>query len=301
MLAACRSFLDQKGVIEVDCPALSPFASVDLHIDLIPAAYLDQEKRYLHTSPEFGMKRLLAEGIGDIYQLSHVFRDGECGSRHNPEFMMLEWYRMGMHFDEMIRETTDLVKVFLGEIPCEEITYREAFKKYAGIDYLHATQRDLIELIKSSGEPVHDGIELDDKDTLLDIILERRVEPQFDRSCVTILKYYPASQSALSRTKQIGEESVSERFEIYYKGLELANGYHELTDYKEQAKRFERSNQQRFALGKPQLPPDERLIEALKKGVPDCCGVAVGFDRLMMLRHETLSISDVLPFAWNEA
>lgn len=301
MLARARAFFAARNVVEVDCPILTSGASVDAHIDLIPAQYATCETRYLHSSPEYGMKRLLSEGIGDIYQLSHVFRDGESSSKHNPEFMMAEWYRVGMPFKTLIEETLDFVRLFLGVLPARAISYREAFLKYAGFDYVPASIPFLLEYLHAKGIHPYAGIENEGKDALLNIVLGAVIEPHLGEGELCALAYYPATQAALAQTQERGDEQVAERFEVYYRGLELANGYHELTHAKEQRARFVEANQARASLGKRQLPLDEAFLAALEKGLPDSCGVAVGFDRLMMLRHRTSHIADVIPFVWQEA
>lgn len=301
MLKQAREFFLERGILEVDCPSLSRSASVDAHIDLIPAKYGGKDNAFLHSSPEYGMKRLLAEGIGDIGQLSHVFRDGECGSKHNPEFMMAEWYRCGLPFSGMIQETIAFIRLFLGQLPSQQISYREIFQRYAGFDYLEASVEDLIQYLKSHHiDPYPDIIE-EGADALLNMILGTLIEPQLGLDELCVLAYYPSTQAALANTISIGKERVAERFEIYFRGLELANGYHELTDAAEQRKRLNESNQQRRKLGKRELPIDENFLQSLSKGIPDCCGVAVGFDRLMMLRHRASHIREVIPFAWDEA
>ena len=256
MFAAVRDFFACRNVMEVDCPILSASASVDEYIDLITAKYL-KKTCYLHSSPEYGMKRLLADGSGDIYQMSHVFRDGEQGSRHNPEFMMVEWYRCGFSYKEIIEETCDFIRVFVGNKKSVTITYDEAFQKYCNkkgedLTYLFATE----------------------------------VEPSLDPNILTVIKDFPKEQCALAKI----EGNIARRFEVFYGGMELANGYQELTDHQEQHQRLLESNKRR----KIPLPIDNLFLQALEKGLPECCGVAVGFDRLMMLRHSVKDISDIL-------
>lgn len=298
MFQAIRHFFAERGVIETDCPLISSSASVDAHIDLIPIRDVHNCERYLHSSPEYGMKRLLSEGIGDIYQLAHVFRQGEYGQRHNPEFMMAEWYRLGMPFEEMIEETLDFIRLFVGPLPGAVISYREAIKKYTGIDYVNASVEEISELL---GDKVYKGAENEGKDALLNILLPLYVEPQLGQGELTALAYYPATQAALAKTQNIDGEAVAERFEVYFKGVELANGYHELADAKEQRQRLIEANQARVKMGKRELPIDERFLKALDKGLPECCGVAVGVDRLMLLRHAKSSLKEVIPFDWEQA
>jgi lysyl-tRNA synthetase class 2 len=299
MLSQSRAFFAARNVIEVDCPILTKGASIDAHIDLIPSIYANQETRYMHSSPEYGMKRLLSDGISDIYQLSHVFRDGEVSPKHNPEFMMAEWYRLGFSFENMMAETLDFIRLFLGALPGSTITYREAILKFAGFDYTTISIEDLMLFLKEKNLIPYEGIEEEGKDALLNIILGAFVEPHLGKGELCVLSHYPATQAALAITRQKEDELVAERFEVYFEGLELANGYHELVNAKEQRARFVEANATRESLGKKSLPLDESFLKALEKGLPDCCGVAVGFDRLMMLRHRTANIADVIPFVWS--
>lgn len=300
MLAKVRAFFAERNVCEVDCPILSASASVDTNIDLIHSS--SQGKTYyLHSSPEYGMKRLLSEGIGDIYQLSHVFRDGEHGVKHNPEFTMAEWYRIGMSFPEMIQETVDFVRLFVGNLPTSTISYREAFQRYAGIDYLKISNEELLNYLHKQNIPVYPKVIEEGRNALLNLILGTVIEPHLGKGELCALAYYPSSQAALAQIRKQGDEEVCERFEVYYQGIELSNGYHELADPIEQRSRLIEENNERIKLGKKALPMDENFIKALEKGIPDCCGVAVGFDRLMMLRHKTPRISDVIPFCWSHA
>ncbi len=301
MLRATRDFFEQRKIIEVDCPILSARAAVDTHIDLIPALYQSKETHYLHSSPEYGMKRLIAEGIGNIYQLSHVFRDGEWSQKHNPEFTMAEWYRLDFSLEQMIEETIQFIRLFLGDLSYQIVSYREVFLQKTGIDYIKADEQELFSYIRNHHLPFYPSILEEGKDALLNLILGSQVEPQLGQGNLSVLAYYPASQAALARKRWHGTEQVAERFEVYYQGIELANGYHELTDAYEQRQRFQEANAARLALGKEVLPIDEYFLEALEKGLPDCSGVAVGFDRLMMLRQGQTDIADVLTWGWKQA
>lgn len=297
MLSSSRHFFAERHVLEVDVPMLTGSASVDAHIDLITGLSGD-EKRYLHSSPEYGMKRLLAEGIGDIYQLSHVFRAGEISHKHNPEFMMAEWYRLNFSFKQIVQETCDYIRLFLGDLPIEVVSYRDTIKRYTGIDYVHATAEEIIECLSTHKIECYSQIIEEGKDAALNLLLGTLVEPHLGKKGLYALTHYPASQAALAKTILLEEERVAERFEIYYQGVELANGYHELADAQEQRARLEEANLQRVSLGKMPLPIDEHFLRSLALGLPDCCGVAVGFDRLMMLRHNANEIHTVIPFHW---
>lgn len=301
MLQRSRAFFAERGVLEVDCPILSHGASVDVHIDLIPAQYGENETVYLHSSPEFGMKRLLAEGIGDIYQLSHVFRNEECGPKHNPEFLLAEWYRQGISLSQMIEETADFIRLFLGPLPLRSISYRCLFVQELGVDPFLASCQELFSCLLDHHIPVYPEILSEGKDALCNLLLGTCLEPLLGKEELTVLTHYPASQAALAKKIWLDGAEVAERFEIYFSGTELANGYHELTDPIEQRHRFIAANAERERLGKPRLPLDEFFLTALAKGLPDCCGVAVGVDRLLMLRHKMSSLEEVLSFSWVSA
>jgi lysyl-tRNA synthetase class 2 len=297
MLEKARAFFKERAVIEVDCPLLLSSASIDAHIDLISCS-ASGKTRYLHSSPEYCMKRLLAEGVGDIYQLGHVFRDFEEGRRHNPEFTMAEWYRLGFSFEEMIEETCDFISLFTGPIKREIKSYRDVFVEHTGIDPYQISVADLQQWLLDRGHTVSFNPETDTKDDLLSYMLSTFVEPHLGKEVLTVVPYFPPSQAALAKVRTVDGMLVSERFEVFYEGIELANGYHELQDVKEQRTRFLEANSMRVKMGKNALPIDEQFLQALERGLPDCCGVAVGFDRLMMIYLKTKSISDVLPWDW---
>lgn len=301
MLSRARAFFAKRNILEVDCPALTQNSPVDKHIDIMAVSLNNGEKRYLHSSPEYGMKRLLAAGSGDIYQLSHVFREGEFGSLHNPEFMMAEWYRLEIPFETFIKETLDFIHLFLGQLPEESFTYREIFKKHTSLDYVLATKEDLIHCAHAHQIHFASDLKTLDEETLIQLLLGSVVEPQLGKDCLTIITDFPGKQAALSKTKKKGDEEVAMRFEVYFRGIELANGYHELSDPIEQRRRQIEANQKRVESGKSHLPIDEYLIAALSSGFPDCCGVAVGFDRLMMLRQNECCLASILPFSWDKA
>lgn len=302
MLQKARAFFAERKVLEVDCPALSQSAPIDLHIDVMKVSTKNDQTDYLHTSPEYGMKRLIAAGIGDIYQISHVFRDGEIGPLHNPEFTMTEWYRLGIGFEEMIAETLDFIRLFLGDLPHRSMNYRQVLMHYLGFDYLTAPFSQLLDHAKNHGLDLPNDASTWDRDTLLQLLVGFLIEPQLGNAELFVLHDFPASQAALSKTIVLPDgQQVACRFEVYYRGIELANGYHELTDAVEQRKRLEASNQARLNAGKDALKIDERFLEALEIGLPDCCGVAVGFDRLMMLKHKESELKNILPMIWEES
>lgn len=301
LLRKARAFFAERNVLEVDCPALSQAAPIDLHIDVMSVALPHGKKGYLHTSPEYGMKRLLAASIGDIFQISHVFRQEEISPLHNPEFTMVEWYRLQLNFDELIQETCEFAQLFLGGLPVSSLRYRDALLHYAGIDYVHARPADLIACAKRHRIDLPSDAAAWDKDTLLQLLTSLLVEPHLGQGKLEVLCDYPASQAALAKTKTVEDETAASRFELYYKGIELANGYDELIDPQEQRLRLESASRARLLAGKDPLKIDENFLSALESGLPDCRGVAVGFDRLMLLRHKKASLRDILPFSWEEA
>jgi len=249
--------------------------------------------RYLQTSPEFAMKRLLAAGSGAIYQLCKAFRSQERGAKHNPEFTILEWYQPGYSLDDLIQECQALLTYVGICSPTKKITYRSAFLTYADLDpftcsdeYLQTTAE------RCSGMSVQ-GWRRDD---YLDVILSHLVEPHLGQNNPEFLTDYPASQAALAKVCKQGELIVAKRFELYMDGLELANGYQELTDANEQRHRFAQDNLIRQNKGLPEIPPDAFLLSALHSGMPECSGVALGVDRLLMVLSDTRTIDDVLGF-----
>lgn len=295
MLATARRFFADRKIIEVDCGALCEAPSLDLHIDPMETDWGNGKTSYLHTSPEYHMKRLLSLGMGDIYQLGHVFRKEEKGDLHHPEFTMAEWYRTGVTFEAFIQETLDFIKLFLGkDLPVIEKSYRDLFLEHLHIDPF-VDKESIIQRLPSFALPLPDGIEEWDKDILLAYLLTHFIEQYMGKDSLFILKEFPASQAALARIITKEGLEVAKRFEVYYQSIELANGYHELADSYEQRNRFIETNKQRKDLGKKELPLDEEFLSALEKGIGECCGVAVGFDRLLMLQSKQPTIHHILP------
>ncbi|BES70659.1 elongation factor P--(R)-beta-lysine ligase [Marinobacter nanhaiticus D15-8W] len=300
LLAYLRQFFEARDVLEVETPLLARRGVSDLHLDCVPAELAAVSgyaggRVYLQTSPEYHMKRLLAAGSGAIYQVFRAFRDGERGRRHNPEFSLLEWYRPGFDDQALMDEVSDLVCGWLRIPAPERMTYRQAFLQHAGLDpfsiSLEALRRQVGE---QAGDPAFAG-KLD-RDGCLDFILTHTIEPAFESRPAVFIHDYPASQAALARTREAAGHPVAHRFELYLYGVELCNGYWELTDAEEQRRRFEQDNALRRLHGKPEMPADERLLEALASGMPDCAGVALGLDRLLMCRLGTRDIQDVIAF-----
>ena len=306
MLKKVRSFFLKRKFLEVDTPSLLQKPSVDQHIDVLKTKASDHLPAYLATSPEYCLKRLLVKDVGDIYQMSHVFRFGELGSLHNPEFMMIEWYRKNISYSAFLKELIALISLFLGKKPSQRSSYRKIFLKHTKLDPFLSSTKDLYRFIKKKISPslssMPDDIDLWDKDTLLNFIMSTFIEKHLGKNNFVILDEYPASQAALAKTKLKNQQKIAERFEIYYQGLELANGYHELFDLNTIRKRFFEANQKRKKGQKEVLPLDEKFLKSLglAKNLKSCYGVAVGFDRLMMLRHKKQQIKTILPFAFDE-
>ncbi|NGX50775.1 MAG: Elongation factor P--(R)-beta-lysine ligase [Chlamydiae bacterium] len=276
LLKQVRTFFDDRGFLEVDTPLLSPYPPIDTHIEIFEV----EEKLYLHSSPEYGMKCLLARGSGNIYQLGHVYRKDERGRLHSPEFTMIEWYRIETNFHEFLHETLELCTLFVGGKPHETITYSEAFERHLALD----PSAPLTALSALAGR---EGT----REELLNFLWGASIEPHLGREGWTVVTAYPKEQAALAQIKN----GYAERFEIYLNGVELGNGYHELTDPIEQRERLERANRERSTLGKKPLPIDPNLLRALEKGLPDCYGIAMGFDRLLMLHLGASSLSEIIP------
>lgn len=307
LLARIRAFFAARGILEVDTPILSAAAATDPYLRSVATRPLQGPRGarsfYLHTSPELAMKRLLAAGSGSIYQLCHVFREGESGRRHNPEFTLLEWYRVDFDHHALIAEVAELVTVMLGGRAApgsvEKLTYQEAFERAAGIDPHRATGAQLRAVARERGIDV-EGLAVEDVDAWRDLLLTHLVEPRLGRGRLTFLYDYPASQAALARVRP-GDPPLASRFELYLEGVELANGFHELGDAVEQRSRFERDNAERARRGLPRVPMDERLLGALAQGLPECAGVALGVDRLVMLAIGARSLDEVIAFPIDRA
>ncbi len=300
MLARARAFFAERNVLEVDCGALCRSAPVDAYIDVIEAQVSSSEKGYLHTSPEYAMKRLLAAGIGDIYYLGSVYRKEEAGRLHNPEFTMAEWYRTGLSFDQMIEETCEFLSLFLGPLPARKLSYRDAFSSFLGIDYSRASSAELAALAPRFGIVLPADAPSWTSDVFLHLYLTHVIEPNLGKNELTVLTDYPPNEAALACLVEKNGEQVAERFEIYYQGVELTNGYHELRNPAEQRLRFHEKNRERKAAGKETYALDEKFLASLTH-LPECCGVSVGIDRALMLRNKRTAIRDVLPLSWEES
>ena len=300
--AFVRAFFADRGVLEVETPILSEAGNTEPNIESFSTLFSGHVdaggcERWLRTSPEYPLKRLLAAGIGDCYELGRVFRNGEAGTRHNPEFTMLEWYRVGWDHRRLAREACDLVATAMGMVGKQatvvEQSYAGLFEEQLGLDPLRASEEHLRAALGDLRIDA-DGLSRDD---WLDLLLTHRLQPGFPRDRITLVHDFPATQCALARIRA-GDPPVAERFELFLGPHELANGYHELTDPAEQRLRFERDNARRRARGQRELPLDEHLLGSLAQ-VPPCAGVALGIERLLMGMAGTDAIRDVLaiPFA----
>ncbi len=307
-----RQFFEARNVLEVETPIISFAGNPDPALLSFSTQYHGPGSRfnqlfYLNTSPEFCMKRLLAAGSGPIYSLCKVFRDGECGARHNPEFTMLEWYQPSYSLEALMDETIDLIQylyanlyhtIQLNPLPVRKITYRDLFLLMLQLDPMTASTQMLQNCAN------HHHLDLNfipkDKDEWLDLIISHIIEPRLNPSELTLVYHYPASQASLAQTKIESGFLVGERVEIYWQGLELANGFHELTNPTEQRARFEQNNHARIQRGANAVRIDEAFLETLSY-LPDCSGIAVGIDRVIMCLLGVTNIAEVLSFDFNHA
>ena len=304
--AAIRAFFAERDVLEVETPVLSLAGNTDPNIASFSLEFSGRtdgapRTRWLRTSPEYPLKRLLAAGIGDCYELGRVFRDGEAGGRHNPEFTMLEWYRVSWNHLQLVEETAALVRSALSlvgrDAGLEVIGYRDLYQTRLGLDPITVSDAALRAAL-GDVEINPEGLERDD---WLDLLMTHRLQPGFKPGEMLAIHGYPPSQCALARVRGSGEDAVAERFELYLGPLELANGYHELTDAAEQRRRLERDVAVRTGRGDGAPPIDDALLAAMGKGLPDCAGVALGIDRLLMAMLGTQRIADVLAFDFSRA
>jgi lysyl-tRNA synthetase class 2 len=330
LVASLRRFFDAHGYLEVETPLLSRDVVVDAHLEPFvtrwsadggsagseprTGARSDGVELFLQTSPEFGMKRLLAAGATAIYQVTRAFRNGEVGRLHNPEFTLVEWYRAGDTHHDQMAFTEALVADFFAAAssmaapaapgrlvrPFGRITYDEAFADYAGQRVLDATPGELHELARRHGVAAPPGLAADDRDGWLNLLLAEVVEPRLGVERPVFLHDYPVSQGALARRRP-DDARVAERFELYVDGVELANGYHELLDAGELRRRMREQSELRRREGRRSLPMENRLLEAMDSGLPACSGVALGFDRLLMTAIGARCLAEVMAFPFDRA
>jgi len=299
LLQSIRAFFAQRDVLEVDTPILSGAAITDPQLESFRTRFAGRDY-FLHTSPEFYMKRLLAAGSGDIYQVARVFRADEVGRYHNPEFSLLEWYRLGLDHQALMDEMQQLISELFtqfGHRPLgfSRLSYRQAFINQLAIDPLQASAEELAACAREQQIEIPLGMNMGDKDMWLDWLMVAAVAPGFDQQGMSFIYDYPASQAALARLSK-DDPRVAHRFELFYGELELANGFYELLDADEQLARFQQENALRKLRGQSIMPIDMQLIAALKSGLPDCAGVAMGLDRLLMVLTGARSISEVISF-----
>ncbi len=300
MLERARGFFRARKVLEVDTPALGRFTATDPTIDSLSVAGPHGTTLYLQTSPESHMKRLLADGYPDIYGIGHVFRGGEAGRLHQPEFTMVEWYRQGFGLDAIIDETVAFIAALLGRPglrDAEQFEYRDAFQQYSGIDPFTASIDELVDAA-SADAGLRNSLGAD-RDGWLDLLLSTRVAPGFADSGLTVVRHFPASQAALARICP-SDDGKADRFEVFYGAMELANGFVELRDPDEQRRRMLADIEKRRRTALPPVPLDEPLLAALESGLPECAGVAAGFERILMIAAGAGDIRDITTFAFDD-
>lgn len=299
LLAQAREFFSQRKVLEVETPLLGLHTVTEPNIDSIQVI-VNAEQRYLQTSPEYAMKRLLAAGGPDCYQICKSFRFGEQGKQHNPEFTLIEWYRRDFDLEKIIHETVALIANLLSDSNLSEkaklMTYSEAFEKTLGKPFHDLSEEELKTIATQKGLLKQENFSTDQ---YLDFIFSNYIVPSFSDT-LTVIYHYPASQAALAKLN-LNKPGVAERFEVFYKGIELANGYCELLDADEQKIRFEKDQETRQVRDLSDVAIDQRLIEAQRHGLPECSGVALGLDRVLMLASGVSSINEVLSFDWLRA
>lgn len=300
LLRQIREFFYQRDVLEVQTPLLGRNGITDPSIEplIVERSVSVAQPRYLQTSPEYAMKRLLAAHGTPIFQICKAFRDGEAGSRHNPEFTLLEWYRPGFDYHQLMDEVAALIGHTVGELACVRYSYRQLFQDRLRLDPFATSSEEL----KSVANAQLDTGEMDgDVNFWLDLLMSHVIEPQLAQEGMCFVYNYPESQAALARVVEVDGVRVGQRFEVYVHGIELANGYCELTDADEQRARFEYDNVLREQRGQVARPIDESLLDALRHGLPDCSGVALGVDRLVLLATGGTDLRKTLSFDWERA
>jgi lysyl-tRNA synthetase class 2 len=297
IIAQIRAFFAERDVLEVDTPLLCRVTATDPPLYSIQVPLGGEEMGYLQTSPEFPMKRLLASGIGCIYSLGKAFRGDESGRYHNLEFTMLEWYRIGFDHHHLMDEMDALLQLILRTGEAIRVTYQDIFREKLALDPFTASVNELKNAAISSKINAPDLGE--DHDAWLQLLMSHIIEPQLGATDPYFIYDFPPSQAALAKIRHDANPVVGERFEVYHRGIELANGYHELTDAKEQRRRFVADIEQRKKMHLAELPIDENLLAALAHGMPNCAGVAMGVDRLIMLALDAKHINEVIAFPFD--
>lgn len=300
-LARVRAFFSERDIMEVETPILSGAASTDPFLESFISDYDGPggpRRCYLQTSPEFFMKRLLAAGSGAIYQIGKAFRNGEMGGQHNPEFTMLEWYRPGFTHHDLMDEVEALVRMVLPLPEAKRYSYQALFLEFLNIDPHRASAESLRNYAQSQKINVSHAGDIN-KDTWLSLLLTHLIEPKLGTERPVFVYDFPASQAMLARVSG-HRPALAQRFELYIGGMELANGFYELQDDVEQRCRFERDIADRASMGLATVPMDLCLVEALQSGLPDCSGVALGVDRLLMLVTNANDLSEVVSFSFDK-
>lgn len=297
LIAKIRQFFQERGYLEVETPIMASYGITDVYLSNIKAIFRG-EAYCLQTSPEYHMKRLLAAGSGPIYQLARVFRDDELGRWHNPEFTLLEWYQLGINHHQLMDEMDSLLQLILQVQPMVRKTYQQSFLEICDFDPFSVTISELKCVLKRYELDKVLPQSEEDKDQYLFLLMSHVVEPELGKENVPVALYnFPPSQASLAKINQ----GVAERFEVYFKGVELANGFHELTDVETQAKRFQCDLEMRKRQGLELPLPDEYLLQALSYGLPPCSGVALGIDRLLTLALQHSTIAETLAFSFSKA
>lgn len=322
MLKTIRDFFFNRAVLEVETPLLCHSTGTDPELDFFSSIYhtaphkkqITDQQMYLQTSPEFAMKRLLTAGSGSIFQICKAFRNGESGQFHNPEFSILEWYRVGFNLEQLMDEVTELLSEVLNESccidsssekasskkGCHKISYKELFIQVTGLNPLEFCLNNYVHYATKNS--ITDAIDICDNDhsMWLDFIFSHKVQPVLANQSITTVYGYPAIQSSLARINQENPATV-DRFEVFINGIEIGNGFYELSDAMEQEKRFDRENESRIRQGKQQINKDPLFLAALENGLPDCSGIAIGLDRLLMVLAKKPTLQEIMAFSFDRA
>ncbi len=297
LLRTIRQFFSVRHVLEVNTPVVVKAGVSDPHLD---SFMLEHSAGYLRTSPEYAMKRLLAAGSGDIYELGPVFRQGESGRWHNPEFTMLEWYRLGWSYHQLIDEVIELLSTCSPDLlalwPIKKTTYSELSLQVLGTDIARADISHLLDLARTHGW--HTDLDDTSQSILLDFIFSHLLQPALALQTINVITDFPVCQAALAKIINHNGNTVAQRFEVFLGQVELANGYQELTDQNEQMRRFIEDKQHREKLGKVMIQPDRKLLQAMQYGLPECTGVALGVERLLSVINNQVPVNQCLSFDW---
>lgn len=293
ILQQTRRFFEAQNILEVETPLICRHTVTDPYLHSINLR-LGKQSFFLQTSPEYCMKRLLAAGSGSIYQICKAFRQDEIGRHHNPEFTLLEWYQIGVDHFELMAQVDQYLQLILATAAADKISYQDLFKQFLAIDPLTASDEALLNCCQSIGVTLPEGLQLN-KDLVLQCLMSDYIEPKIGQVKPMMIYHFPASQAALAKLHP-RDSRIAERFEVYYQGIEIGNGFHELTCANEQRLRFKKNNEVREQLGLEKIDLDNEFLAALEHGLPDCSGVAMGIDRIIMLATQKAAISETLSF-----